>query len=144
MGKEQHSYLCRDVVEEYQSFDRQPERKFKTLSGCYQKTNQNWAIRIGYERFLAPEIFFNPEIFASNVTTTLPQTVENCINQCPMDYRRKLYANVVLAGGSTTFTHFKERLQHDLQVCVDKRLTQSQKTTGAASQPIPVVVHGGK
>merc|ERR1712039_859317 len=64
-----------------------------------------------------------------------PQTVESCINQCPIDYRRKLYGNVALSGGSTTFTHFKERLQRDLQEVVDTRL---------GSGKMQVNVHGGK
>merc|ERR1712187_376214 len=135
--KEQHSYLCSDIVKEYSKFD-EDSKKFKTLSGCYQKTNQNWSIQIGYERFLAPEIFFNPEIFSSTVTTTLPESVDNCILQCPIDYRRKLYGNVVLSGGSTTFTHFKERLQFDLQQVVDRRLAKSQATSGARPDPISV------
>merc|ERR1711865_761111 len=60
--KEQHSYLARDVVEEYQKFDQDPKR-FKKLSGVFPKTKEAWQIQIGYERFLVPEIFFNPEIF---------------------------------------------------------------------------------
>ncbi|CAE8644438.1 unnamed protein product [Polarella glacialis] len=141
--KEKHAYLCRDVVEEYQKFDQDP-RKFKTLSGVAQKTKEAWNIQIGYERFLAPEIFFHPEIFVDSVHTPLPQVVDNCITQCPIDYRRRLYGNVVLSGGSTTFMHFKERLQHDLQTVVDSRMKQAEMASGHPSQPIEVCAHGGK
>jgi len=143
MIKEKHAYLCRDVVEEYQKFDQDP-RKFKSMQGVYPKTKEAWNIQIGYERFLAPEIFFNPEIFVDSVTTPLPQVVDNCIQQCPIDYRRRLYGNVVLCGGSTTFTHFKERLQHDLQSIVDARLNQAKLATGMLPQPIEVAVHTGR
>lgn len=142
--KEQHSYLSRDVVEEYQKYDADPKR-FKNLSGVFPKTKEAWSINIGYERFLAPEIFFNPEIFVESVTRPLPELVDRCILGCPMDYRRKLYGNIVLSGGSTTFTHFKERLQRDLQVVVDARLANNQAISGGASPtPIPVTVRGGK
>eukprot|EP00931_Biecheleriopsis_adriatica_P085795 TRINITY_DN60595_c0_g1_i1.p1 TRINITY_DN60595_c0_g1~~TRINITY_DN60595_c0_g1_i1.p1 ORF type:complete len:462 (+),score=108.80 TRINITY_DN60595_c0_g1_i1:104-1387(+) len=141
--KEKHAYLCRDVVEEYQKFDQDP-RKFKSLSGVFPKTKQAWSIQVGYERFLAPEIFFHPEIFVESVTTPLPQVVDNCISQCPIDYRRRLYSNIVLSGGSTTFQHFKERLQHDLQSIVDARLMQAQLSTGIAPQAMEVRVHGGR
>jgi len=142
--KEQHSYLSRDVVEEYQKFD-QDAKRFKSLSGVFPKTKEKWSIAIGYERFLAPEIFFNPEIFVDTVTKPLPDLVDRCIMGCPMDYRRRLYNNIVLSGGSTTFTHFKERLQRDLQVVVDTRLAQVQASAGgAAPRSIPVQVRGGK
>mmetsp|Transcript_3155 Transcript_3155/g.5549 ORF Transcript_3155/g.5549 Transcript_3155/m.5549 type:complete len:436 (-) Transcript_3155:51-1358(-) len=139
--KEQHSYLSRDVVEEYQKFD-QDAKRFKTHSGVFPKTNQAWSIQIGYERFLAPEIFFHPEIFVDTVSQPLPNIVDRCILQCPIDYRRRLYGNIVLAGGSTTFTHFKERLQRDLQLIVDTRLGQSQANSGHAAQPIGCQVCG--
>merc|ERR1712224_1151280 len=98
--KEQHSYLCRDVVEEYQKFDQDP-RKFKALSGVAPRDQRPWSIQVGHERFLAPEIFFHPEIFVDNSTTPLPEVVDTCILQCPIDYRRRLYGNIVLSGGST-------------------------------------------
>eukprot|EP00927_Polykrikos_kofoidii_P067769 TRINITY_DN63210_c0_g1_i1.p1 TRINITY_DN63210_c0_g1~~TRINITY_DN63210_c0_g1_i1.p1 ORF type:complete len:426 (-),score=92.77 TRINITY_DN63210_c0_g1_i1:28-1305(-) len=140
--KEQHSYICPDVVEEYQKFDRDP-RKFKTLSGVYAKTKEQWSICIGYERFLAPEIFFHPEIFVGSVTNPLPNMVDNCIMQCPIDYRRRLYGNVVLAGGSTSFLHFRERLQRDLQGIVDTRLKTAETESGVSPNPISVQVDGG-
>eukprot|EP00404_Azadinium_spinosum_P032680 CAMPEP_0180585392 /NCGR_PEP_ID=MMETSP1037_2-20121125/16089_1 /TAXON_ID=632150 /ORGANISM="Azadinium spinosum, Strain 3D9" /LENGTH=429 /DNA_ID=CAMNT_0022603495 /DNA_START=44 /DNA_END=1333 /DNA_ORIENTATION=+ len=141
--KEQHAYLCRDVVEEYQKFDQDP-RKFKTLEGVVPKTKEPWSIQVGYERFLAPEIFFHPEIFVDGFAAPLPEVVDQCILQCPIDYRRRLYGNVVLAGGSTTFTHFKERLQRDLQCIVDARLKKSEQVSGTLPQPIAVQVHGAK
>ena len=58
---------------------------------------------VGYERFLGPEIFFNPEIFSSDFLTPLPQVVDEAILKCPIDTRRGLYSNIVLSGGSTMF-----------------------------------------
>ncbi|CAE7878272.1 NNT [Symbiodinium microadriaticum] len=141
--KEKHAYLCKDVVEEYQKFDQDP-RRFKTLQGHFQKTKQDWKIQIGYERFLAPEIFFHPEIFVDGMTTPLPQVVDDCISQCPIDYRRRLYSNVVLSGGSTAFQNFKERLQKDVQHLVDERLQKAELSTGRRPQDIEVLVHGSK
>lgn len=141
--KEKHAYLCRDVVEEYQKYDQDP-RKFKSISDINPKTKQEWTVQIGYERFLAPEIFFHPEIFVESMTTPLPEVVDNCISQCPIDYRRKLYSNIVLSGGSTAFQHFKERLQLDVQRKVDERLQKAEFATGRRPQDIEVQVHGSK
>mmetsp|Transcript_122248 Transcript_122248/g.346570 ORF Transcript_122248/g.346570 Transcript_122248/m.346570 type:complete len:418 (+) Transcript_122248:99-1352(+) len=137
--KEQHSYVCRDVPNEYQKFDHDA-KKFKVLSGTAPKNKEPWSIQVGYERFLAPEVFFHPEIFVDGVTTPLPSVVDNCITQCPIDFRRKLYGNIMLAGGSTTFMHFKERLELDVQTIVDTRLRLVRQASGAPPEPIEVKV----
>jgi len=141
--KEQHAYLCKDVAEEYRKFDADP-RRFKTLTGTTPKTKESWAIQVGYERFLAPEILFRPDIAGEKGLRPLPEVVDSCVMQCPIDYRRRLYENIVLAGGSTTFLHFRERLQHELQSVVDARLQEIWSASGTQPTPIPVYVHGGR
>ena len=53
--------------------------------------DQKYSIDVGYERFLAPEIFFNPEIYSSDFLTPLPEIVDDVIQQSPIDVRRGLY-----------------------------------------------------
>jgi actin-related protein 3 len=48
-------------------------------------------VDVGYERFLAPEIFFNPEIYSSDFLTPLPEIVDSTIQSSPIDVRRGLY-----------------------------------------------------
>lgn len=45
--------------------------------------------------------------------------VDEAINSCPVEYRIKLYKNIVLSGGSTLFKGFDERLQEGLQKRID-------------------------
>ncbi|KAJ1469733.1 hypothetical protein T484DRAFT_1850620 [Baffinella frigidus] len=45
---------------------------------------------IAYERFLAPEIFFAPEIYNSQYIKPLPVLIDECISGCPIDTRRGL------------------------------------------------------
>lgn len=52
---------------------------------------QKYSVDVGYERFLAPEIFFNPEIYSSDFLTPLPEIVDGVIQQSPIDVRRGLY-----------------------------------------------------
>lgn len=52
---------------------------------------QKYGVDVGYERFLAPEIFFNPEIYSSDFLTPLPEIVDDVIQQSPIDVRRGLY-----------------------------------------------------
>lgn len=53
--------------------------------------SQKYGVDVGYERFLAPEIFFNPEIYSSDFLTPLPEIVDDVIQQSPIDVRRGLY-----------------------------------------------------
>jgi actin-related protein 3 len=113
---------------------------------------QTYSIDVGYERFLAPEIFFNPEIYSSDFLTPLPEIVDDVIKQSPIDVRRGLYKvcfiftfllrinirpkNIVLSGGSTMFQHFGQRLKRDLKQLVDRRLDASVMASGSLQKVI--------
>lgn len=76
---------------------------------------------MGYEQFLAPELFFNPEIVNPEYNTPLANLVDQTIMRCPVDVRRPLYSNIVIAGGSTKFKGFDKRLSRDLKRIVKAR-----------------------
>ncbi|CAF5075664.1 unnamed protein product, partial [Rotaria sp. Silwood1] len=42
--------------------------------------------------------------------TSLSKLIDDIIQDCPVDVRRKLYGNIVLSGGSTMFKGFDKRL----------------------------------
>jgi len=123
--KEMHSYVCPDLVKEYKKFDEDPT-KFKKFEWTESKTKKKFIIDVGYERFLGPEIFFNPDIFTSDYTDPLPNLVDKTVQGCPIDTRLRLYRNIVLSGGSTMFQSFNKRLQRDIKKMADDRLEQSR------------------
>jgi len=47
-----------------------------------------------------------------------------------MDYRRHLYKNIVLSGGSTLFDGFDKKLNKLVQKRVDKRLDAYAQSVG--------------
>lgn len=114
---------------------------------------------VGYERFLAPEIFFNPEIYSSDFLVPLPEIVDNVVQQSPIDVRRGLYKvcqrpacnaslklnpvhqNIVLSGGSTMFQHFGQRLKRDIKQIVDRRLDASVLASGSHVKVSIVVLY---
>ena len=103
-----------------------------------KSTGANWTCDVGYERFLGPEIFFNPEIFSSDFTTPLPDVVDESIVKCPIDVRRGLYKNIVLSGGSTMFKDFGRRLQRDIKRNVDLRMQMNiSRLSGLTSVVAP-------
>jgi len=55
-----------------------------------------------------------------------------------MDYRRQLYKNIVLSGGSTLFDGFDKKLNKLVQKRVDTRLEAYGKLIGKNPQPIEV------
>lgn len=58
------------------------------------------AIKLGQERFKAPEILFNPEQVGLEYAG-VHQVVVDSINRVDLDLRKSLFSNVVLSGGST-------------------------------------------
>ncbi|CAF5216792.1 unnamed protein product, partial [Rotaria magnacalcarata] len=66
--------------------------------------------------------------------------IDDIIQDCPVDVRRKLYGNIVLSGGSTMFKGFDKRLKRDVQRVVDARLRESEEISKHKPEPIDVKV----
>ena len=58
-----------------------------------------------------------------------------------MDYRRKLYKNITLSGGSTLFDGFDKKLNKLVQQRVTTRLDAYEKMIGTKTTPIEVSVN---
>ncbi|KAL7418531.1 Actin-related protein 3 [Cryptotrichosporon argae] len=129
--KEDYTYVCQDIVKEFKKYDADPYRYFARFAGEHSVTGRKYDLDIGYERFLAPEIFFNPEIYSSDFLTPLPEVVDTVIQTSPIDVRRGLYKNIVLSGGSTMFKDFGKRLQRDVKAIVDGRIAGSEQRSGS-------------
>jgi actin-related protein 3 len=131
--KEKYGYVCKDVLKEFSSYDSKKTEegqlvqstKFKKF--VHRTLNGNMVdIDVGYERFLGPEMFFHPvscllffkfsiffplqEFVHKDFMKPLGEVVDDAIQSCPIEYRIKLYENIVLSGGSTLFTGFDARL----------------------------------
>jgi hypothetical protein len=140
--KEEYCYVCPDIVKEFSRFDRDPSRF--TKHAVNQPGGRQVHVDVGYERFLAPEIFFNPEIYSSDFLTPLPVVVDGVIQQSPIDVRRGLYKNIVLSGGSTLYKDFGRRLQRDIKHLVDARIRASEVRSGGARSgglEVQVITH---
>ena len=128
--KEKHGYLAKDLVTEFSKFDQKENeggklkqsKKFKKFEGIGKISQKPFSINVGYELFLGPESFFSPEIIDKNYRASLDESIDITIQQCPIDYRKRLYADVVFSGGSTSFRNLDRRLELSLQKRVDDRL----------------------
>ncbi|CAN4116173.1 unnamed protein product [Withania somnifera] len=126
---------------EFNKHDREPGKYIKHWRGTKPKTGAPYSCDVGYERFLGPEVFFNPEIYSSDFTTPLPDGIDKCIQSAPIDTRRALYKNIVLSGGSTMFKDFHRRLQRDIKKIVDARVLASDARLGGNIKAQPVEVN---
>lgn len=138
--KRQFCYVCPDILKEFKKFDQYPAEKFAHFIVEHAETNRKSEIDIGYERFLAPEMFFNPEIWSNDNYLPLPQLVDQVIQSSPIDMRKSLYRNIVLSGGSTMFRDFGRRIQRDLKLLVNERIGLSEKLSGVKSTGIDVQI----
>ncbi|KAH3678461.1 hypothetical protein WICMUC_001478 [Wickerhamomyces mucosus] len=126
--KQEFCYVVPDIVKEFNKFDRQPEKFAQYIVETTRGPKKT--VDVGYERFLAPEIFFNPEIASSDFLTPLPTVVDQVIQATPIDVRKGLYRNIVLSGGSTMFKDFGRRLQRDIKTIVNDRIAASEQLSG--------------
>jgi actin-like protein 6A len=99
-------------------------------------------IEVGVERFIVPEIMFNPAIVDElklkgppvvddmQNAMSLPAQVLASIQNADVDARKDLFGNVILTGGGTMFVNCKERLES----AIFDHAPQNVKTKVTASQ----------
>jgi len=136
--KEKYCYVCPDMAKEFKKYDEEPGKWVKQFASAWRE--KKWQCDVAYERFLGPEIFFNPEICNADYTTPVPEVIDNTIQQSPIDTRRGLYKSIVLSGGSTMFKDFGRRLERDIKRCVNERLKKAETLSGFKPTPVDVNV----
>ncbi|KAJ1967527.1 centractin- actin- protein of the dynactin complex [Dispira parvispora] len=71
-------------------------------------------IKLGAERFRAPEVLFDPEIIGEEFPG-IHQILVDSIQKVDMDLRKPLYSNIVLSGGTTLCRGFGDRLLNEVR-----------------------------
>jgi len=103
--KEKLGYVAFNIAEK-QEADDEPEVPYKLPDGS--------TINIGMEKFRAPEVLFNPSLIGLEYQG-IHQALVNSIAKCDIDIRRTLFSDIVLAGGSTLFAGFGDRLLSEVR-----------------------------
>lgn len=72
------------------------------------------SIKLGQERYLAPEVLFQPHLIDVDAMGMSDQLFD-CINKADIDLRPKFYQHIVLSGGTTMFPGLPSRLEKDIK-----------------------------
>lgn len=105
--KEKTCYVALDFEEELK------QSKQGTSNEMNYEMPDGSVITIGNERFLTPEVLFQPSQIGSELAGIHEQVVMS-INSSDFDVRRDLYQNIILSGGSTLFAGLPERLAKEV------------------------------
>ena len=70
-------------------------------------------IKVGGERFEAPEAFFQPHLI--NVGLGVAELLFTAIQAADIDTRPEFYKHIVLSGGATMYPGLPSRLERELK-----------------------------
>jgi len=84
-------------------------------------------IRVGAERFEAPEILFTPGL-AGLEGGGLAEKLFQTIQAADIDTRKDLYGHIVLSGGSSMYPGLPSRLEKDLKALYLDKVLKGDKT----------------
>merc|ERR1712159_300136 len=104
--KEQLCTVAMDFDLEMTSFDEHNFKDFTLPDGH--------TIGIGDQLIRAPELLFNPKLDGLD-QPGIHELIRECVTQCDMDVRKELYQSILLAGGTTLFQGFQNRLATEVQ-----------------------------
>uniref|UniRef100_A0A182IZW9 Uncharacterized protein n=1 Tax=Anopheles atroparvus TaxID=41427 RepID=A0A182IZW9_ANOAO len=105
--------IAREVLHKVCSVSDDLSKENTSTTFDYKASNGT-CYAVGQERYHCGEALFNPAAIGRSQEKALPQLVVETLTSCKESQRKDLYANVILAGGSTMLGGFAERLQREL------------------------------
>ena len=108
--KESQCYVSATFDKDVSMSQQAAKRLFES---SYQLPDRSF-VNIGTEKFLAPEILFKPAVDSPGIHEAIVDTIK----KCDLVTRFDLYNDIVLVGGGTMVTGFRERLEYELRSLV--------------------------
>lgn len=101
----------------YVAYEPQSERKLALETTVVEETYElpdGRVIKLGRERFEAPEALFNPSLIDVEGAGLSDMLFDMC-QKADIDLRTEFFKNVVLSGGSTMYPGLPSRLEKDIK-----------------------------
>jgi len=117
----------------YMGYDLQLEKKLalETTTTMVQYTLPDGrVIKVGAERFEAPEALFEPSLLGVE-GKGLAGLLFECINTCDISVRAELYKHIVLSGGSTMYPGLPSRVEKDIKQLYLENVAKGDKKQAA-------------
>lgn len=114
----------------YVGYDLEVEKRLAlettTLMSTY-KLPDGRIIKLGSERFEAPEVLFNPNLIDVE-SVGIHEVLFNMIQEADIDLRPAFYKHIVLSGGSTMYPGLPSRLEKEMKKLYLNRVLNGDKT----------------
>eukprot|EP00455_Lapot_gusevi_P001312 TRINITY_DN1053_c0_g1_i2.p1 TRINITY_DN1053_c0_g1~~TRINITY_DN1053_c0_g1_i2.p1 ORF type:complete len:387 (+),score=167.64 TRINITY_DN1053_c0_g1_i2:91-1251(+) len=107
--KEKHCYVGYDL-----NVERQLALETTVLMRTYELPDGR-VIKIGSERYEAPEVLFNPSLAGIEGDGVSDMLFNMIQNDADVDLRQDFYKHIVLSGGSTMYPGLPSRLERDMK-----------------------------
>jgi actin-related protein len=114
--KEKACFVSLDYNEDLKRAE-QHEKEYSLPDGA--------TIKLSKERFMLPEILFNPAM-ANLEIPPLPKAIMEVVDLCDIDIRSDLLNNIFLSGGSSMFPNLKGRIYKELELELARRKKKDQ------------------
>jgi len=72
-------------------------------------------IDLNFEQHAAPEVLFDTTLIGRDDGQNIQNLVTTSLERCEVDTRKALSQNLILAGGTTMFKGFSQRLHHEIE-----------------------------
>lgn len=108
--KERHCYVAASPREEEM---RAKGENAADIDVRFELPDGN-GVHVGPERFRAPEILFNPALVGSEMPG-VQDCLHHAVDAVDMELRKRMYSSMLLAGGSTKFRGFGQRLLREMR-----------------------------
>mmetsp|Transcript_14634 Transcript_14634/g.40091 ORF Transcript_14634/g.40091 Transcript_14634/m.40091 type:complete len:190 (-) Transcript_14634:49-618(-) len=123
----------------YVAYDAEAEgrlaRETTTVDRSYALPDGR-SLRLGPERFLAPELLFDPAACGRGEHGGLSELVFSTIRKSDIDLQKGYFSHILLSGGTTMFPGMSSRLERDIRRLYLERVLQGDTSRARKFQCI--------